>query len=82
MTPPCNLDHNGECLICDCWPHDCAYARLLNQDYSKESKEELAQMFNDIIVCPNCNKLMKHTYPLGGKLYCSECGYLFFNSFT
>lgn len=22
-TLPCNLDHNGECLICDCWESEC-----------------------------------------------------------
>ena len=24
---PCDFDHNGECLICDCWPSNCAYQR-------------------------------------------------------
>jgi len=23
FEPPCNPDHNGECLICDCWLSDC-----------------------------------------------------------
>lgn len=22
---PCNFDHNGECLLCDCWPSGCVY---------------------------------------------------------
>ena len=22
---PCNPDHNGECLICDCWLSDCPF---------------------------------------------------------
>ena len=22
---PCNPDHNGECLVCDCWLSDCAF---------------------------------------------------------
>ena len=45
MTLPCNFDYNGECLICDCWPADCAYQRLLAKDYKWESKEELDEMF-------------------------------------
>ena len=44
---PCNFDHNGECLICDCWISDCAYKRYLNQDYKWETKEELEDMFKD-----------------------------------
>jgi hypothetical protein len=42
---PCEFDHNGECLICDCWASDCAYARMVNKDYKWESKEELEAMF-------------------------------------
>ena len=30
---PCKPDHNGECLICDCWLSDCAYDRWLKEDY-------------------------------------------------
>ena len=44
---PCNLDHNGECLVCDCWISDCAYQRYLNEDYTYETKEELEEMFKD-----------------------------------
>ena len=44
---PCYFDHNGECLICDCWPSDCAYIRMINKDYKWESKEELEKMFKD-----------------------------------
>jgi hypothetical protein len=22
---PCNPDHNGECLVCDCWLSDCPF---------------------------------------------------------
>ena len=43
---PCNFDHNGECLICDCWSSNCAYSRYVNQDYTFESREELEKMFN------------------------------------
>ena len=25
FEPPCNPDFNGECLVCDCWPIDCAF---------------------------------------------------------
>jgi hypothetical protein len=42
---PCNFDHNGECLICDCWVSDCAYLRYLNGDYKWETREELEEMF-------------------------------------
>jgi hypothetical protein len=44
---PCRFDHNGECLICDCWPSDCAYIRMINKDYRWESKEELEEMFTE-----------------------------------
>ena len=44
---PCNFDHNGECLICDCWPENCAYTRYINQDYKWETEEELKEMFKD-----------------------------------
>jgi len=42
---PCSPDHNGECLICDCWVSNCAYERFLNEDYTYETKEELEKMF-------------------------------------
>ena len=48
IKKPCNPDHNGECLICDCWLSDCAYDRWLNKDYSYESKEELNDMFDNL----------------------------------
>jgi hypothetical protein len=44
---PCNPDHNGECLVCDCWLSDCAYYRYLNKDYTYETEEELREMFKD-----------------------------------
>lgn len=43
---PCEPDNNGECLVCDAWPSDCAYQRYLKHDYSVETKEELETMFN------------------------------------
>ncbi len=44
---PCNFDHNGECLICDCWSQDCAWQRLIDKDYKYESKEQLDEMFKE-----------------------------------
>ena len=44
---PCNFDHNGECLICDCWPSDCAYVRWLNKDFTYETEEPLREMFKN-----------------------------------
>jgi hypothetical protein len=41
----CDFDHNGECLICDCWADSCAYLRYLNGDYKWETREELEEMF-------------------------------------
>ena len=47
MNIPCKLDHNAECLICDCWLSNCAWQRLLNKDFTYESEEELKEMFKD-----------------------------------
>lgn len=44
---PCNPDHNGECLICDCWLKDCAWDRLWAGDFGYESFEELLVLFKD-----------------------------------
>lgn len=44
---PCKLDHNGECLICDCGITECAWDRFLNMDFKYETKEELELMFKD-----------------------------------
>jgi hypothetical protein len=27
---PCNPDHNGECLVCDCWLSDCPFNKNEN----------------------------------------------------
>jgi len=62
MKEPCTFDHNGECLICDCWASDCAFQRFLNQDYSYETKEELEEMFE------NKNTL----YKVGDKLEAND----------
>jgi len=33
---PCNPDHNGECLICDCWLSDCQFLnKNEQQNYEK-----------------------------------------------
>lgn len=45
---PCDFDHNGECLICDCWMDSCAYQRYLNEDYTYETKQQLGDMFSFI----------------------------------
>jgi hypothetical protein len=29
---PCNPDHNGECLVCDCWLSDCAFNKEKIED--------------------------------------------------
>ena len=49
MKLPCKPDHNGECLICDCWLSDCAFARLMNGDFRYESLDELIAMFKDFL---------------------------------
>jgi hypothetical protein len=41
MLNPCKLDHNGECIICDCTIDNCAWNRYINNDFRYESKEEL-----------------------------------------
>jgi uncharacterized phage protein (TIGR01671 family) len=33
---PCRPDHNGECLICDCWLSDCPMVDLVKLDKSKK----------------------------------------------
>lgn len=48
MGYPCKFDHNGECLICDCWIDSCAYGRHINGDYIYENKDELNEMFSNI----------------------------------
>lgn len=44
---PCNLDHNNECLVCDCWPSECSWLRLKNKDFKYESEEELRKIFKN-----------------------------------
>jgi hypothetical protein len=29
---PCNPDHNGECLVCDCWLSDCEFLNKEKHD--------------------------------------------------
>ena len=33
---PCRPDHNGECLICDCWLTDCPLKNLVKRDKAKK----------------------------------------------
>lgn len=47
MKKPCNPDHNGECLICDCTPKDCAWDWLWEGNFQYESFEELLVLFQD-----------------------------------
>jgi uncharacterized phage protein (TIGR01671 family) len=35
---PCRPDHNGECLICDCWLSDCPMVDLVKLDKAKKVK--------------------------------------------
>lgn len=58
---PCNPDHNGECLVCDCWATDCGYQRYLNRDYKYESKEQLEHMFKDYITKEDADDNSKET---------------------
>lgn len=70
MTP-CIFDHNGECLVCDCWPSDCAYKRMLNEDYKWETKEQLEKMFQ-FMKDKKCGKC-------GSKIdspKCETCGHI------
>lgn len=46
---PCKFDHNGECLICDSWPSNCAYDRLMDRDYQYESYQELIDMMDEYL---------------------------------
>ena len=45
--PPCRPDHNGECLVCDCWPSECAWRRLMAGDFRQETLDELLVTFKD-----------------------------------
>lgn len=45
MPAPCKPDHNGECLVCDAWPSDCAWTRLMNRDFKYQSEKELVELF-------------------------------------
>ena len=38
---PCNPDHNGECLVCDCWLSDCEFNKeKVEDDLQKLVKED------------------------------------------
>ena len=57
--PPCNFDHNGECLVCDCWPSTCAFVRLRVGDFRYETLEELLTMFKDHLTEEDVRNLRK-----------------------
>lgn len=46
---PCKLDHNGECLICDCWLSNCAWIRLQQKDFNLETEKELLLLLHKFI---------------------------------
>lgn len=45
MPAPCNFDHNGECLVCDAWPSDCAWQRLIERNFKHDTEKKLVEMF-------------------------------------
>ena len=56
---PCKPDHNGECLICDCWLSDCAWVRLWNKDFQYETLEQLILMFQNNLTPEQIEELRK-----------------------
>ena len=46
---PCKPDHNGECLVCDCWMSNCAFNRLLEGNFCHETLDELLEMFKKFL---------------------------------
>jgi hypothetical protein len=46
---PCEFDHNGECLTCDCLASECEWKRLRDNNWKYESREELSEMFKDFL---------------------------------
>jgi hypothetical protein len=42
---PCNPDHNGECLVCDCWLSDCPFNKE-NKNENDKVIEIMGQKFN------------------------------------
>lgn len=49
IDKPCKPDHNGECLVCDCWLNNCALDRLRTGNFEYETLDELLNMFNDYL---------------------------------
>jgi hypothetical protein len=71
----CDFDHNGECLICDCWADSCAYLRYLNGDYKWETREELEEMFKKSkIMNKEQQKLLDESYKNFEKWYNEHSG--------
>jgi hypothetical protein len=56
-TKPCNQDHNGECLVCDCWLSNCALDRLRIGDFKYETLDELLDVFKDHLTEKEVRKL-------------------------
>lgn len=61
ISLPCNFDHNGECLVCDCWVSDCAWWKMWGGDFKYNTLDELIQMFKDHLTEDDIAKL-KETY--------------------
>lgn len=58
---PCDFDHNGECLVCDCWPSDCAFDRLFSGDFKYETLEELLVMFQECLTSDEAKSLRENS---------------------
>lgn len=44
MPMPCDFDHNGECLVCDGWPTECAWVMLMDRNFTSISEKKLVEM--------------------------------------
>lgn len=63
---PCKADHNGECIICDCWLTECAFDRLAEGDFRYESLDQLLEMFKDFLTPDKVKELReKHSDKAG-----------------
>lgn len=51
---PCKPDHNGECLICNCWLSECHLHEHLNHKSTIKNQPELKnEQFNDTVKYKN-----------------------------
>lgn len=56
---PCDFDHNGECLICDCDMMSCGWVRLKRRNFKYENEEELKKMFKEFLRNYNIDEILK-----------------------